>query len=520
MVAPTAVGRRVVAAPHPGAARGSSPAIGPEVGEAGGASPVADASAAPPSVWDRRWGAVATLWAVMLFGYAMFDKGFAYLHLPGTPLFIGELALLPVVALLATDTRWFRGHRLLPFSALTAFVGWAALRLVQSLPAYRIDALRDSALWYYALVGAFVVAWFRRTGPEQAFARCLRFASALTWPLLVWAPFAILAERAGGTTVGPKVPFTDVSILTHKPSNLAPLLTMVALLAWHDRWSGASERRRTVIFTIAVIDIAAVGTQTRGGFLAAAFGIVIGTTVLPSSLRLGRVARRALAVCLAFFVISFALDLKVSAGRDLGVRQLTNNTLSLVGLNYEDRNDPVRGTLEGNAEWRERLWATIIDKTFLNEREVSGWGFGPNLGDELGFENQLGDGSLRSPHNSHLSVFARMGAIGLILWLSLWATWAASLAALARRRDCREQRVRVAAAVLIGMMVALHINAYFDPAYESPQAGAWMWAVFGAGCGLLLVRRNVVTPPTLLHYAQQPPWPAQRLRRFFGLPVA
>lgn len=480
----------------------------------------APAAARPPrplSAADRRWRAVMTLWAVVLYGYAMLDKGFAYLHIPGTPLFVGELALLPVALLVAVDTRWFHGHRLVPFAALAAYCSWAVVRLVESLPAYRLDALRDSAMWYYAAVAALIVAWFRRSGPAAAFEACIRFAERLMIPLLLWSPVAVLAERAGGTTLGPVLPITGISVLTHKPSNLAPLLTMIALYTWHDEHSGFSPRRRVVLFTWALIDIAAVGTQTRGGFLAALFGMAVGTLVLPRRLRVRTIARRGITICLAFFVLAYALDLKVSAGRDLGVRQLTNNTLSVVGLNSEDRNDPVRGTLEGNAEWRERLWTAVITKTFLYEHEVSGWGFGPNLGDELGFENQLGDGSLRSPHNSHLSVFGRLGAIGLTLWLTMWGVWIASLAALARRRDCRDSRVRIAAAILIGMMVSLHINAYFDPAYESPQAGAWLWAVFGTGCGLLLLRRDVVPAPSLTSYAHRPRWPSNRLRRWFGL---
>ena len=31
---------------------------------------------------------------IVLVGYAFFDRGFAWLHIPGTPLFIGELILL------------------------------------------------------------------------------------------------------------------------------------------------------------------------------------------------------------------------------------------------------------------------------------------------------------------------------------------------------------------------------------------------------------------------------------------
>jgi len=98
--------------------------------------------------------------APLLAGYLLFDKAFAYVHLPGTPLYIGDivLALGGLAALTAT------GYLLVPMreepilALLTAFVLWGLIRFIPGLPTYGMDAVRDSALWYYCLYALFVAA--------------------------------------------------------------------------------------------------------------------------------------------------------------------------------------------------------------------------------------------------------------------------------------------------------------------------------------------------------------------------
>src|SRR5438105_4160002 len=89
----------------------------------------------------------------LLGGYLLFDRAFAYLHLPGTPLYIGELVL--VLGILASVTG--TGYLLAPlrtepiFAVLGAFILWGVIRFVPDLRSYSVDAVRDAALWYYAL---------------------------------------------------------------------------------------------------------------------------------------------------------------------------------------------------------------------------------------------------------------------------------------------------------------------------------------------------------------------------------
>src|SRR5205085_2751396 len=82
-----------------------------------------------------------------------------------------------------------------------------------------------------------------------------------------------------------------------------------------------------------------------------------------------------------------------------------------------ESDDPV---LKGSKEWRLRWWRTIIDYTFYGEYFWTGKGFGINLAADDGFQV---DPFLRSPHNGHMTILARMGIPGITLWFTVHLTW-------------------------------------------------------------------------------------------------
>ena len=64
----------------------------------------------------------------------------------------------------------------------------------------------------------------------------------------------------------------------------------------------------------------------------------------------------------------------------------------------------------------------------------TGKGYGINLADDDGYQI---DGSLRSPHNGHMTILARSGLPGITLWAAVQLTWAGAMTAgymRARRR--------------------------------------------------------------------------------------
>jgi hypothetical protein len=170
-------------------------------------------------------------------------------------------------------------------------------------------------------------------------------------------------------------------------------------------------------------------------------------------------------------------------GRPATLQQLIENILSLFGSSSNDR-------LEGTKEFRLAWWGKIIDYTVFGDYFWTGKGFGVNLADADGFQITR-DHSLRAPHNSHLTVLARMGVPGFVLWLLLQAWFGIGLlrSVLAHRR-AGDARLAAIAAWLLVYWVAIMVDTSFDPFLEGPQGGIWFWVVFGMGMVVMRLRHG------------------------------
>jgi hypothetical protein len=161
-------------------------------------------------------------------------------------------------------------------------------------------------------------------------------------------------------------------------------------------------------------------------------------------------------------------------GRPATLQQMIDNLLSILGPSSD-------GGLEGSKQFRLAWWGTIVDYTVFGEYFWTGKGFGVNLADDDGFQSTV-DHSLRSPHNSHVTVLARMGVPGLLLWLLLQGAYGVGLvlAMLAYRR-AGEVQMAVLSGFLFAYWVAMMVDTSFDPYLEGPQGGIWFWVIFGLG---------------------------------------
>ena len=161
-------------------------------------------------------------------------------------------------------------------------------------------------------------------------------------------------------------------------------------------------------------------------------------------------------------------------GRPATIGQMIDNIFSLFGSSAD-------GGLEGTKQFRLAWWGTIVDYTVFGDYFWTGKGFGVNLADDDGFQS-TSDGSLRAPHNSHLTVLARMGVPGLILWLLIMGAFAVGMvrATLALRRSGDGRLAAVSAWILV-YWFAMMVDTSFDPYLEGPQGGIWFWSVFGLG---------------------------------------
>jgi O-antigen ligase len=412
----------------------------------------------------------------LLVGYLLFDKGFAYLHLPGTPLYVGELVLVTGALGTLAATGYLRvAIRDEPVLALLgAFFLWGLIRLMPGLRAHGILAVRDFALVYYCLFAFFTVAVLARS-PDLLGRWIAGFDRLLPW-LLAWLPPATILGSL--LSVGPRVPFSTVPALTHAAGSAA----VAALLALGFLWlfpGSRSVRSRVAWSMVALLVIALSATQNRGGLVGVAAAAVVGLAFFRGPLRL---IKRSLVPIVLVLSLATLLPLRVPiAGwqaRSFSVSQLFKNVVSIAGSEQG-------GNLNSNAAGREQLWTLVYDKQVQDGTLVYGSGFGVNLATQVGvFQASVSQpgNPLRSPHNSHLDVLARMGLVGLALWGALWLGWYWRVAAGCRRLLRSGLCGRGHVAVLCMMVItAILISSSFAPELEGAQVAALLWTAFGAG---------------------------------------
>ncbi|MGH3330441.1 MAG: O-antigen ligase family protein [Nocardioidaceae bacterium] len=415
----------------------------------------------------------------LLGGYLLFDRAFAYLHLPGTPVYVGEMVLaVGALGVLAAPGFLRVPVRDEPILALlAAFALWGLVKTLPGVGAYGMDAVRDAALWYYSLFAFLAIAALARS--SDLLGRLVLQIARLTPWLLLWLPLGLVLTPMADSA--PTVPFTTVSVLSHKPGGAAIAALLVLGCMWLFR-DGRSARSREAWSIMALMVVALAATQNRGGLLGAGAGAMVGLAFIQDRRRL---IVRAVAFTVLGLGLASLLSLKVPfpgvQGREFSASQLVANVVSLGG-----KESP--GNLGGTVDGRQELWSRILDKQVADGRLVDGSGFGPNLAADVGVLDE-GKDTLRSPHNSHLHVLARMGLVGISLWIAMWVGWYCRLVAGCRRLAQQGLYVRRQVAVLSLMVAtAILVSSFFDPQLEGPQVAALLWTTFGVGVAVTSVR--------------------------------
>src|SRR6185437_12373210 len=129
------------------------------------AAPIATENLRP--LLARRWG-----WAeryliflgLVLLGYALDGRGFAYLGFP--PLYIGELTMVIGMGVLVCTPGWSRLFQSPPMLALVPLFLLGVLHTTLDFPNYGIDAIRDAAIYNYAIF-AIIVAGLIINDPRR-----------------------------------------------------------------------------------------------------------------------------------------------------------------------------------------------------------------------------------------------------------------------------------------------------------------------------------------------------------------
>jgi hypothetical protein len=419
--------------------------------------------------------------AFILAGYAVAGRGFAYTG--EKPVFVGDVVLL--VGTLAVLTR-ARGVRLHPVHGLIfLFMLMGAARTFPYVGAYGLSTIRDAALWGYCMFALALSAFVRAHHVRWAIERYRRF---VPW-LVAWIPVAAVISILH---LSPHWPNSGIPIVDFKGGDMGVHLTIAAsfvllgLYGFDRRKRGA--RSETVLWLAWFAAVAPVLAMSRSSMLSLGFGI-FAAIVLRRSVRVLPFA--VTAGTLVLVLVLFHVTVPVGGGQNLSTTNLVQNVVSIVS-NKQDQG--VRGgshqNLNGSKQFRLRWWTKIVDYTVHGPYFWKGKGFGLNLADSDGFQLDSKH-TLRAPHNSHITVLARMGVPGLVVWALLQLSFAATMLTWSfRARRVGARLWSLFDAWLFVAWLAIMIDTSFDPYLEGPQGAIWLWSIVGVGLAAVNIQRT------------------------------
>jgi len=426
---------------------------------------------------------------VLLIGYIVLNKGFAYLGIG--KLYVSEigivLGVLTVIILWVRREFFWQRLKQPAVILLLIYMTWGFARTLPYLRSDGFNALRDAMLWGYGVYALLICLVF----PRNYFNYFIKIYNRLLPFILLWFPIAFILYWYGGvqfSLFGAPIPLLALKtgdVCVHLGAMAAFLLLR---LDKTDRpYSGWMRTGMWVLWWVAWV---LYGTSTRAGTFSALIGLSAVLFVRPRSDWVRPLLSGA--VIIGFLIVS-GLSIHVpdpTRNVSISITQIKNNFVSLFGLGADDGETPTTTPTTtptqnpdlriGTMQWRLDWWKKIVNYTFEGPYFWAGKGYGINLADDDGFQ-VMPDHSLRSPHNAFMTVLARSGVPGLVLWLVFLGVLFFQSARMIYARLPRPDRLFIGWVVIYALV--LLFNACFDVFLEGPMGGVWFWSM----AGILLV---------------------------------
>jgi hypothetical protein len=394
---------------------------------------------------------------------------------------VGEIAFLTGIVVLLRTGAFVGALATLPAVTLVVQMAWVLARTLPFIGLYGFDSLRDSAIVMYGGFAFIVIGLLLEDA--RRIDTLLRYYGMflVAFPAI---PIGFWLTYYGGEDYIPRlwgpVPIVEIgasAVGTHLAGSMVFVLS----------------RRRKVSFVWVVVwfaTLALVGASNRGATLAALCPVVFAMLVLG---RL-RLLLTTMVVALSIFAVLFAVEGTILEHtesertidrRTLSAHQIAENAKSIVGESGQQT--------EGTKKWRLNWWNIIINETLYGPSYWTGRGFGINLADADGYggtDPRHLNPPLRSPHNAHMTLLARGGVPGVVLWSVMLMCWAGTLlnAMICARVRGHERWVELFLFTFC-YAVSILINATFDVTLEGPMQGIWFWCLFGFGIGSVMIYR-------------------------------
>ena len=408
---------------------------------------------------------------LVTFGYLVGNRGFAQLMpAPNIPLLPAEAALLfcgcwAFVGSLR-ETRMLWRVDLLNWCVLAWLVAGTA-HIIFDVRVHGFQALRDFATVYYA--GFFFLAQRAARQSEEA-ARYLMQAIVAGCVLL---PVLSLLYEIVPEFFQNNFRVHGIPVLLYK-GDLALMFTGVsAVILFH--W--AQGRNRLWAWPYAtLLFMMVLARESRATILG---GVAVLVLLVAARRWVFPMVQVSAGLCGLVLIAGLAV---------VGGNDWANERLQTVQAHLSSIVGPLQsaGNVDAdllykwdNNQFRLVWWKNVAFETW-EKQPVFGLGFGHDLADEFAriyYPEAADDFSARSPHNVALTVFGRMGASGLLIWLAFCATLLRCTWRSLRRTDDRAAWGRWLALVII--LVAAHLQVIL----EGPMGAVPFWVLLGLAHG-------------------------------------
>jgi len=405
----------------------------------------------------------------VLVGYLVGNRGFAQLHTPQLPLLPAEAAL----GLGACIAIWRAARsKVLPVQPdalnflLLVWLAVGAARLRFDFATHGFLAVRDFAMLYYAAFFFLAQGWSADAATRLWVERCLTVGFALTAPVFLvfarWPDFFV----AHFTVMGAPLIFVKSDVAGG---------FMVAGVFWFLARYGRGKRWHWVL--LAGINLIGVALSNSRAALVALVVVCVWLAVCRDWRRLRPIGAMAAAALLVLFTAAIVSNKPWTQSPGYRLYESVASIMDYAGSKSYESAD--LGDKPDNNLFRTTWWRIVVDETWEKGRWL-GLGFGYDLADQftrIYYAEDSEEFTVRSPHNFLLTVFSRMGMVGLALLLALLATmaertWHAGRDAAQGRTDGR------AFSLWLGGW-GIFTSACFGVVLEGPMGAVVFWTLLG-----------------------------------------
>lgn len=418
----------------------------------------------------------------LIVGYIVGNRGFAQLMPPGLPLLPAEAGLLLAVG---WRTILCAFERRLPFRndplnwAVLAWLVAGTVRVGFDVPEYRLLAIRDYAMVYYAVFFFVVQHMARMPKVRRYFTTCLTLATILLVP--AYALFLAFPDFFTN-----QLTVLGMPLIYYKGDLAATYLAVGSLLIFH-------QARGLACYWAWPLSGLMLVYVISGDNRASLLGVTVASGLLLWARRWRFPALQGGLAVAGLLIVVLLATLSGNTWAEQKVLTLKERTRSLIDVSGTGRYESPDSLFKGdNNRFRLVWWKNVVTGTW-SDNPVFGLGFGADLAHgfvQEYYPDSTEDFNVRSPHNIFLTIFGRMGIVGVTVWCIFCAILLAKTL-----RVLRQSVDPVPWSLWCGAWVIL-VSATFGVVLEGPMGAVIFWTLLGLASATELAAAENTELPT------------------------